>query len=110
MNKIKLTIFLGFVVFFIAATNSYAAMYNCIVIRVAPNPNGNVALVDAPGASETRFTGEGKATISVNDPGAKNMYATVLTAVSLNKEVGIILPEPPSATNQIMDGVSLITQ
>lgn len=108
MKKFNISILVTIAIFLFLATNVYAGFYTCIVTKVSPKPNGNVALVILPGATENKFTGEALATISITDPGAKNMYATVLTAVSLNKEVGLILPSTPSGTNQVIDGVSLI--
>ena len=108
MKKINISILAGiFIVLFVVANATAAAFYNCIINKVTPKPNGNVTLVIAPGATETRFTGKAQAQIDQNDPGAKNMLATVLTAVSLNKNIRLFLADPPSLATQYPNVVEL---
>ena len=111
MKKMKMSILLGIVVFLFAVSNaSAAAYYWCTVYKITPKPNGIVGLTVIPGATETRFTGTALANIAPADDGAKNMFATILTAVALGKEVGLFLNSTPSMTPQVIDGVSLVAQ
>jgi len=111
MKKINLSILVGIVVFLFAVSNaSAAAYYWCTVAKITPKPNGIVGLTVMPGATETRFTGNALVNIDPADEGAKNMYAAILTAVSLGKEVGLFLPSVPSMTPQVINGVSLVAQ
>ena len=107
MKKIKLTILLGMVVFLLTAANASAAWYRCEVVEVTPKPGGAITVVFIPGFEEVDFAGTARASINPNDLGAKNMLATMLTAISLNKDVKLNLAAPPTMTTQDIDGVAL---
>lgn len=96
--------------FLMTNVDADAAWYKAKVTNVTPVLQGNVTVRFLPGLSETKFTGEGKAFIDPYAEGAKNMLATILTAISMNKEVSFELATLPSGTNQPMTAVSLVLQ
>jgi hypothetical protein len=113
MKKIKMSILLAMVVFLLAVTNASAAWYGAKITNVTPRPDGTVSLKFSNGTGETACTesnGVCRAQINANDLGAKNMLATVLTAVSLNSEVTLSLASPPSYVFQDVNGISLDAQ
>jgi len=110
MSKIRMSILLAITMFLFAVTNASAAWYGAKITNVTPRPDGAVSLKFINGTGEnscTEPTGVCRAEINPNDPGAKNMLATVLTAVSLNAEVTISLANPPTNAFQDVNGISL---
>jgi len=91
------------------APNSYAAFFAGVVTRVTPDKDGNVFVQMNPAPGETRFTDTpARVTISKNDPGAKSMYAAVLTAVALRTPIRVNVVNPPTfATPQIVVGITV---
>ena len=89
------------------AVSAQAAWYTCKITNITPKANGSVAVRFVPGTAETRFTELSRGEINPAEVGAKNMLATLLTAVSLNKEVTLDMTVVPSMTYQDIYGVSL---
>lgn len=107
MRKIQVAILVGMLFTLFSASNAFAVYYRCIVTAVTPKPNGIVEIKFVPGTDEGRFVDQARATLNPDDPGAKNMLATVLTAISLNKEITISLEAPPSNDLQDINGIGL---
>ena len=108
-----MTILLAMVVFLLAVTNASAAWYGAKITNVTPRPDGTVSLKFVNGTGEDACIGTNgvcRAQINANDAGAKNMLATVLTAVSLNSEVTLSLATPPTYEFQDVNGISLDAQ
>ena len=109
MKKIKLSILFGIIVFLLMSTNASAGWYKGIVTAVTPDSNGNVVVNILPGTNETRFTEKSRGRIYGDNLGGKNMYATLLTAISMNKEVVVNMVNTPSlAEIQEITGVALV--
>ncbi len=77
------------VCFFMFAGNVFAEFYTCLVSKVLPYSDGQIRMQLLPGTGETRFTNMVRVAIDPADPGAKNMYATILTAISLGTEITV---------------------
>ena len=108
MKKIKSVVVLAILMLVLAAGNASAAWYRVVITNVIPRPAGEVDIKFTPGTGETRFTGKCVAQVIETDVGAKSMLATILTAVSINKEVTVNLVNVPSPTaNQSVEGVGL---
>ena len=86
----KRTLIIGFcliVSLFIFTASASADWYKCIVDKVVPWSDGEVRLQLLPGTGEHAFTVKVRMYIDSEQPGGKNMLATILTAVSLGSEI-----------------------
>ncbi len=107
MKKMKVSVLMA-AMFLMMAVSAHAGWYACKITNITPKSNGSVAVKFNPGTGVTNFVGQGRATINPIDNGAKNMLATLLTAVSLNREVTLDLTTVPTQTYQDIYGVSLL--
>ena len=111
MRKINMSILLGVFVVLFAVSNVFAGNYEVKLIRSKVLNTGEVVLQVRPGVSETYFTGLARLNIAADDPGKNAMYATILTAISLNKEVVAVATNHPSwESPQYIDAVSIIME
>ena len=108
MKKMNISILLGIMVVLLAATSASATWYRCTITQVSPKVDGSVAVQFLPGTNEQQFTEKSRATINPEDVGAKNILATILTAISLDKNVMISLAVAPSMDYQDINGLSLV--
>ncbi len=105
-RKLKF-ILLSMVISLLTVSNSFADWYSCDVSTLTTRGTGIVVVTFMPGENETRFSTLAKAEISPVNQGAKMMYATLLTAASLNKEVILSLDNIPSEISQEIGAVRL---
>lgn len=111
MKKINLFTMIGIMALVMFASNAYATWYRVSITNVIPRPAGNVDLKFVPGEGIDSFSGKCVAHIDETDAGANQMLATILTAVSLNKELTINLEFYPSVSaNQPILGVGLAVE
>jgi len=109
MGKIKISMLLFIFVTLFTITNVFAAdWYSCRIVSVIPRTNGQIDIKFVPGTNETRFSGQAAGYIHPDDFGAKNMYATVLTAVSMGMDVTFRLGVLPDPTIQNISGIELV--
>ena len=109
MKKFTMTILFGIIVFTLTSTNVYAGWYKGIITAVTPDSNGNVVVNFLPGTGENRFTEKSRGRIYADQAGANTMYATLLTAISMNLEVTVNVVNIPSlAEIQEINGVALV--
>jgi hypothetical protein len=81
---------------FVFVGSAMAAYYTCLIDRIIPTSNGQIRLQLLPGTGETKFTGTIRVFIDPTKPGAKNMYAAALTALSLGSDVSISCATVPT--------------
>ena len=87
------------------ASNAFAGWYSAQLFKVLPQSNGDVVIQINPGVDEVGFTdAPSRIKIDRDDVGGNRILATILTAGSLNKEVRVNVPNPPT-----FDEVQLIT-
>jgi len=78
-------------------TNALADNYSVKVKKVRSDvTTGDIVIQVKPGTSEKNFTGKARVMLSSNDLGTNRALATLLTAVSLNTDVIVDVPNPPS--------------
>lgn len=79
------------------ATNAFAGTYRVKIIRVSTDAaSGDVIIQIKPGKNETDFTGKARAMLVGSDPGTDRAMAVLLTAISLNAEMLIVVTNPPT--------------
>ena len=95
---------------FMLPANVLADNYRVIVKRVATEAaTGDVIVRIKPGKNEEDFSGTANVMLVGIDIGTNRGLATLLTAVSLDAEVIIDVPNPPSSDNiQTVTSISLI--
>ena len=98
--------FLGFML----STNALADTYRVKIKRIgAETVSGDVILRIKPGTNETDFSGTARVMLLGSDPGTNRAMATLLTAVSVQTEVYIVVINPPSFDDiQVISSTSLI--
>ena len=91
------------------ASNAFAAWYSAQLVKVLPQAGGDVVVQINPGAAEVGFTDTpARIVISADDVGGNRILATILTAGSLNKEIRISVPNPPTfAAPQLVDACGI---
>ena len=98
-----------FALCFVVIPSADAAFYACVVSKVIPYANGDVAVQFTPGTGETRFTGTVRGILDADDPGANKILAVLLTACSMGLEVNVSMDDVPSwAVIQIIKAVSMV--
>ena len=95
---------------FALSTNALAESYRVKIKKIGPDSaTGDVIIQVRPGSNEDAFTGKALVKLADNDLGTNRAMATLLTAVSLNAEVIIDVPNPPSLDNiQTITSTTLI--
>ena len=94
---------------FASLANAANAWYTCKVEQLNPRADGTVRLVIQLADSEPPYSERARVEIdTVNDPGGKNMLATVLTAISLGSDVNVLNDGVPTWTPTLISGVALI--
>ena len=105
MKKINISILVGIFIVLFVASNAFAGWYSAQLFKVLPQSNGDVVIQINPGVDEVGFTeAPSRIKIDRDDVGGNRILATILTAGSLNKEVRVNVPNPPT-----FDEVQLIT-
>ena len=107
MKKVNISILLGLVVFLLSSSAFAAEWYKCQVTSITTKQNGVTDVRFIPGTNENKFTDVSNAQLNPDDYGAKNMLATLLTAVSMNKQVRLHLDDPPSLTYQYINNIRI---
>ena len=95
----------------ILSSNAYAAWFKVTIVQVVPRAEtpGDVFIQVKPGKGETSFNETARGIIQGGDAGANKIMAAMLTAISLNTEVTVLMDNPPSwASPQIVQGVGLV--
>ena len=77
---------------FLFASNASATFYQAIINKVITQASGDTVLELIPGTGESRMLPVSRVVIISDDPGAKAMLATALTAVSLDSEIKVGTP------------------
>ncbi|RLA03406.1 MAG: hypothetical protein DRQ45_02960 [Gammaproteobacteria bacterium] len=92
------------------SANVLAESYRVKIKRIGPeSATGDIIIQVKPGSNEDAFTGKALVMLEDTDPVKNQAMATLLTAVSLNAEVIIDVPNPPSFNNiQIITSTTLI--
>ena len=118
MNKrVKLSKFLGYLIgtvtlSLVLATSSFAApaWYKVKVTQIVPrSASGDVFVQFNPGASETRFTQTARGVLLGGDTGTNKVMAVLLTAITLNAEITMLLDNVPSFANiQVIQSTGLV--
>ena len=95
---------------FALSTNALAETYRVKIKRIGPeSTTGDVFIQVKPGKNEDAFTDKARVMLAGTDPGTNRATATLLTAVSLQAEVFIDVPNPPSFDDiQVITSVSMI--
>ena len=90
-------------------SNSFATWYTVKISQVVPrSTSGDIYVQMTPGAGETSFTGLARGIIVGSDPGAKELMAVLLTAISLQTEVTVDMDTTPSwDTPQVINSTGL---
>ena len=94
-----------FALCFMVTTNSFAAdFYTAKITQVVPRAaSGDVFVQFVPGTGETRFTGLARGVLLGTDTGTNKIMAVLLTAITLNTDVTLLVDVVPSfATPQVI--------
>ena len=95
---------------FILTANTFAAdFYTAKITQVVPRAaSGDVFVQFVPGTGETRFTGLARGVLVGTDTGTNKIMAVLLTAITLNADVTLLLDVVPSfATPQVIQSAGL---
>ena len=95
---------------FMVSTNSLAAdFYTAKITQVVPRAaSGDVFVQFVPGTGETRFTGLARGVLLGTDTGTNKIMAVLLTAITLNADVTLLVDVVPSfATPQVIQSAGL---
>ena len=96
----------------VVTTSSFAAptWYTVKVTQIVPrSASGDVFVQFKPGASETRFTQTARGVLLGGDTGTNKVMAVLLTAITLNAEITILLDNVPSFANiQVIQSTGLV--
>ncbi len=77
--------------------NSLAANFTVKIAAVVPRAaNGDVVVQFDPGTGETRFTERSRGLLLGDDIGTNKVMAVLLTAITLNSEVTILMDNAPT--------------
>lgn len=95
-----------------SAGNSFAAptWYTVKVTQIVPrSASGDVFVQFNPGTVETRFTQTARGVLLGGDTGTNKVMAVLLTAITLNAEITILLDNVPSFANiQVIQSTGLV--
>ena len=93
------------------SSNANAVWFGAKIVQVVPNAggDGDVTVQIVAGANENRFskTEFSRVVINGSDAGANKIMATALTAITLDVEITVNVPNRPSPTAQILTGMRL---
>lgn len=113
-TALRRVVFLGMVCFalgFAMPTESQAGFHQCLVVKITNSTNGNVILQVTPAPGEPPFTDDpSRVTLRMDHLSFKNMYATVLTAVSMGWAIEVQTNSIPSWTTQPVVSLGLVPQ
>ncbi len=89
------------------SANVQAAWYTVKITTLTPrSATGEVFVKFVPGTGEDRFSGTARCLIA-DDVGANRVLSVILTAVSLDTDVVLDLPEVPTNTPQVVNGIGM---
>ena len=95
---------------FMVTTNSFAAdFYTAKITQVVPRAaSGDVFVQFVPGTGETRFTALSRGILVGTDTGTNKIMAVLLTAITLNTDVTLLMDNVPSfASAQVIQSAGL---
>jgi hypothetical protein len=95
---------------FMVTTSSFSAdFYTAKITQVVPRAaSGDVFVQFVPGTGETRFTALSRGILVGTDTGTNKVMAVLLTAITLNTDVTLLMDLVPSfATAQVIQSAGL---